>query len=221
MKRFALTMFAAALLIGTGYVLAAETRTVETEVRINARQLDDGRTEFALQQREGDGWGERMLVQRRFLDADVGHSRWLNSSPFLVSVEVEASGSEPLTDANSFGDTNAETANLWVYLTDEVWYDGSTDVNATVLMPVDLETFELDLIVAAGTKSGEYCNASPIFEDIPSELGCTGLEDRSHTSVTHVAAAVDVSYAVTVRYKCTKQDDSTEAESIWACWIKE
>ena len=89
-KRIAAVRFAVTMLIGGGFVLAQQLTTVETEVRINARQLDDGRTEFALQQRDGDGWGERQLVQRRYLDADLGHSRWLSSSPFAVSIEVPA-----------------------------------------------------------------------------------------------------------------------------------
>ena len=39
------------------------------EVRIAAQRLDDGRTEFALQVREGDGWGERIMPQRRMFPA--------------------------------------------------------------------------------------------------------------------------------------------------------
>ena len=42
----------------------------ETEVRVAARLLADGRMEFALQQREaGGGWGERVRRSRRRLHA--------------------------------------------------------------------------------------------------------------------------------------------------------
>ena len=52
--------------------------------RIVARRLDDGRTEFGWQ----PSGGERVLPRLRYFPANVGHQRWLNSSP------VEVSGSE-------------------------------------------------------------------------------------------------------------------------------
>ena len=56
----------------------------EQSGRIVARRLDDGRTEF--------GWqpvgGERVLPRARYFPAEVGHQRWLNSSP------VEVGGAE-------------------------------------------------------------------------------------------------------------------------------
>lgn len=73
------------------YALSQEDSTVSTEVRINARQLTDGRVEFALQQRDDDGWGERMLVPSRILPAEVGHSRWLSSGPFTIEIEAPES----------------------------------------------------------------------------------------------------------------------------------
>ena len=51
--------------------------------RIVARRLNDGRTEF--------GWlpadGERVLPTGRFFPADVGHQRWLSSTPIEVHGE--------------------------------------------------------------------------------------------------------------------------------------
>ena len=42
----------------------------ETEVRITAHRLANGRTEFALQQREADdGWSERLLRRAWFFPA--------------------------------------------------------------------------------------------------------------------------------------------------------
>ena len=58
----------------------------EAEVRITARQLDDGRVEFALQQRVDGEWGERILPPSRYFPASVGHNRWLNSTAMTVSV---------------------------------------------------------------------------------------------------------------------------------------
>ena len=54
--------------------------------RIVARRLDDGRTEFGWQ----PSGGERVLPTQRYFPANVGHQRWLNSSP--VEVEGRAIG---------------------------------------------------------------------------------------------------------------------------------
>ena len=68
-----------------------------TEVRITAQRLADGRTEFALQQREADGeWGERLLPPARFVPATARVGRWLSSTPLTVSlpeVSPDTSGS--------------------------------------------------------------------------------------------------------------------------------
>ncbi|MDE2745678.1 MAG: S1C family serine protease [Chloroflexota bacterium] len=71
-----------------GLAQSLSTTTHTTEVRINAREVEDGRVEFALQQREGDGWGERMLLPGRFLPASVGHDRWLKTAPYTVSIDI-------------------------------------------------------------------------------------------------------------------------------------
>ena len=48
------------------------------------------RIEFALQQRVDGEWGKRQLPSSRFFPADVGHNRWLNSTPITVSVDESA-----------------------------------------------------------------------------------------------------------------------------------
>lgn len=87
-KRLVAAIAVVGVLVGGGIALTQQTQTVETEVRINARQLEDGRTEFAIQQRDGDAWGERQIRGARYLPADVGHDRWLNSSAYTVSFQV-------------------------------------------------------------------------------------------------------------------------------------
>ena len=67
----------------------------EAEVRISARQLDDGRVEFALQQRVDGEWGERILPRSRYFPASVGHNRWLNSTPMTVSVASDEAAATP------------------------------------------------------------------------------------------------------------------------------
>ena len=81
----------AILLIAWGAVTAtAHSQSSEVEVRVAAQRLDDGRTEFALQERQADGaWGERRLPRSRFFPASATVDRWLASSALSVAgVEV-------------------------------------------------------------------------------------------------------------------------------------
>ena len=48
-------------------------------VRISARLLDDGRIEFALQQRIGNEWADRLLPRPRFFPTSARIGRWLYS----------------------------------------------------------------------------------------------------------------------------------------------
>ena len=61
-----------------------------TEVRITAKRLEDGRTEFALQQRDGDGWSNRIAPRNRFLPAVPPVGRWLVSSPVTIGAAMMA-----------------------------------------------------------------------------------------------------------------------------------
>ena len=109
--------------LAAGAVYAA---TNTAEVRITARQLEDGRVEFALQQRVDGEWGERQLPASRFFPADVGHNRWLNSTPITVSVAEE----QVAAPAVSTGSTGAWNSTIheadWSGRQDvEMWVPGS------------------------------------------------------------------------------------------------
>ena len=77
---------------GDGVALAQVSATGDAEVaslevRVAARRLADGRTEFALQQREDDGsWADRRLPSRRYFPADAEVGRWLASSALTVAL---------------------------------------------------------------------------------------------------------------------------------------
>ena len=62
----------------------------ELEVRVAAKRLDDGRVEVGVQQREGDGWGERLLPEARFLAAEAEAGVWRSSSPVAVDAPTAA-----------------------------------------------------------------------------------------------------------------------------------
>ena len=88
---------------GRQFALGARPSTTsaaqaELQVRITARLLDNGRIEFALQQRQADGdWGERLLPVRRFFPPDAEVGAWLSSSPLTLSAEAVLTP-DPATD---------------------------------------------------------------------------------------------------------------------------
>ena len=110
--------------------MSAATPDPLSEVRITARRLGDGRTEFGLQQRGSDGqWGERLLPQRRFFPANVATGRWLVSSP--LTIQVEGSGTAATACAFSehvdrvaaatFQVRTAESSGTAFYIGDGEW----------------------------------------------------------------------------------------------------
>ena len=209
-----------------GYVLAQQTRTVETEVRISARQLDDGRTEFALQQRDGAGWGERQLARARYFPEDVGHDRWLNSSPYIVRIAAPA-GTETTAQQGqqeqqaeptptSVLSPDMEWANLWVYLADGTY----GRLEATALFFYDLPEFAMDVIVTSGHRSFSYCQADPVFADIVFSLGCE-LPEVSHAAIDNVAAIIGAGLEESLRYDCIRNNASSAQTSVWSCLLRE
>ena len=60
----------------------------EVEVRVNTRHLEDGRVEVAVQQHDGDGWGNRQLPDHRFVPAGAQANHWYSSSGVSIEVPV-------------------------------------------------------------------------------------------------------------------------------------
>lgn len=88
-------LLAVGVLIGALAVYSAGAATGgDVEVRINAKRLDGGQVEFALQQRAGAGWSERIQPQARILPADAPLNRWLNSTPVAVGPNPACTGLE-------------------------------------------------------------------------------------------------------------------------------
>ena len=94
--------------------VTAQGATVETEVRITAQRLADGRTEFALQHRESDGeWSERVLPRARFFPASIRVGRWLVSTPLTVraaEASADSEGTEVRITAQRLADGRTEFA---------------------------------------------------------------------------------------------------------------
>ena len=80
-------------------------------VRVATQLLDDGRMEFAVQERgEGGEWGERRLPQLRFFPANAELDRWLTSSPLKVSTAPVTGGIEVRVAAQRLADGRTQFA---------------------------------------------------------------------------------------------------------------
>ena len=86
-RRSLIAVLLTVALAGVAGGVAAQVTGNTVEVRIVAQRLDDGRIEFALQQRDGSGWSDRILPTRRFFPTDSS-GRWLSSSPIVVEVDA-------------------------------------------------------------------------------------------------------------------------------------
>ncbi|MCY3786587.1 MAG: hypothetical protein OXG47_07660, partial [bacterium] len=102
----ALLAAAALLAVLAGALASTPTAAQDTggEVRIVARKHTDGRIEFALQQRQGDTWGDRQLPRSRYFPTTAPTGRWLASTP------VDAAGGEVRIVARKHTDGRIEFA---------------------------------------------------------------------------------------------------------------
>ncbi len=89
LKNAALAVLLIIAAAGSATMVAQAQSGGEVEIRITAQRLEDGRTEFALQQRDGDGWSDRIAPRSRFLPAEPPVDRWLVSTPVTVAAPVE------------------------------------------------------------------------------------------------------------------------------------
>ena len=78
---------------------AARTSATDVAVRIVARKLDNGKVEFALQQRQADdSWGDRQLPSRRLFPTTATVGRWLQSTPISITATGAAPAATPVSD---------------------------------------------------------------------------------------------------------------------------
>lgn len=131
------TIVILALLAALAGSIALAATGGEAEVRISARQRADGRVEFALQQRVDGEWGNRILPNKRFFPASVGHTRWLDSTPMTVSVAPSVDALE-LEEPGVYGTRHTETPNpeddCWAVIIDEDHDEGASQ-NCPVIEP--------------------------------------------------------------------------------------
>ena len=85
LKNAAIAVLLIAAAIGSTTMVVQAQSGGEIEIRITAQRLEDGRTEFAIQQREGDAWSDRIAPSARFLPAESPLDRWLSSTPVTIA----------------------------------------------------------------------------------------------------------------------------------------
>lgn len=79
-----------AFAVAAAQVISVSAQSPEqVEVRIAAQRLADGRTEFALQQRDSNGdWSDRILPRGRYFPTAAQPDRWLNSTPLTLDDDL-------------------------------------------------------------------------------------------------------------------------------------
>ena len=163
---FAATLLAVLSVAAVMIVEAQNRRGGEVEIRINAKRHENGSTEFAVQQRDGAGWSERIAPSGRFLPAQPPIDRWLNSTPVTVMTEADDELSD-FTDTDDNQPTQAPAPPRgWTPLPDTsgdvpIYLDYSVERN-----PID-DT--LTTVVSTRASSGsfglEYIELSMTCED--------------------------------------------------------
>lgn len=81
------------VVVTAGSVAVVLAVSSDSEVRVAARLLEDGRVEVAVQQREGEDWSDHKQPNARFLRSDAEVGRWYVSD----GVTVIAPDGEPQT----------------------------------------------------------------------------------------------------------------------------
>lgn len=91
LKNVIIALLAIALIGGaTTVAVWSQAQTAEVEVRVRAKRLDDGRTEFAVQQRDGSGWSDSLFARNPRLTATPVVDRWYSSRGVIASAPVDA-----------------------------------------------------------------------------------------------------------------------------------
>ena len=164
---------------GVGLLWAQTTEEETPLVRINARSLSDGLTEFGLQRQENGTWGRRILPTRRFLPDNSPTGRWLNSSPVSLSDIVD-------TKDNSDKGVTLRNPYTRVYGDSLIVTTVSSDRLFDILeLRIQCEFGRLSAAFSAFTRGAGYADAS-LDRDRGYAIGMDGSEyTELHFSVGH------------------------------------
>ncbi len=136
MKRTNLWIGALALLaiIASASWATAHVLSGDAEVRVAARRLADGKTEFALQQRVDGQWSERMLPSARKLPAEPAVGKWLHSSALTLETTTQAETSALIVRkiGQDYYDSGRIATNIkrWSYGNEGAYLESSVSIRA-------------------------------------------------------------------------------------------
>ena len=160
LKNAVIALLAIALIgSATTVVVWSQAQTAEVEVRVRAKQLDDGRTEFAVQQREDGGWSDSLFRSNPRLTANPVIDRWYSSRGVTASAPVDvaqlaaAARPVPPTDWTPLGDTGGDVRiDLTYSVEPDVISDSLTTIVTTRAIGSDYggEYIKLSLVCDGG-----------------------------------------------------------------------
>ena len=136
------------------YATRGERESVDA--RIAAFKHDNGNVEFAIQVKEGNDWGERILPRNRTLGSDASTGKWLVSTPVQIEL-AEAPVSLPAFEP--VGDVRFDVA---VVVKD----NGDVVVEAEV----DGEHFEWPTRINLNNLSGYDDSITPVYRFAPNDV---------------------------------------------------
>ena len=149
----------------------------QVEVRIAARRLSYGRTEFGLQQRQADGsWGPRLLSDRRILTGIIDLGLWKSGSPLqlraapasggpTVEFEVRVVARRHLSKRVEFAVQHRQARDRWSgrLLPDSRFLPVSVQEGRWLV------TAPLTVTVGGPTEAGDALDATPIDGEPPAD----------------------------------------------------
>ena len=160
LKNAVIALLAIALIgSATTVVVWSQAQTAEVEVRVRAKQLDDGRTEFAVQQREDGGWSDSLFRSNPRLTANPVIDRWYSSRGVTASAPVDvaqlaaAARPVPPTDWTPLGDTGGDVRIDLGYSVEANVISGALTTLVTTLARGGGEYLKLGMICDEGTLS--------------------------------------------------------------------
>lgn len=187
----------------TAYLYAQSTAT--TDVRITARLLENGKVEFGLQQRAGDGWGEIMLPRvNKFPYAKSKVGDWRYSSPVTVEIAIPTTPDPP-----------AETASASRFVVALNNPGGGVTLSGAI--GADVAFNRTDVAVAViSTRGGTACSPAADYAPGDSAVALICLDPLPYTTIVETVLVWAPVGQPDRELDCVRQERDVAA-SFWLC----
>jgi hypothetical protein len=155
MQRILITVFLLIAIAAPAVLYAIQAQQESLEARVAAFKHESGNIEFAIQVKDSDGWGERVLPRARTLGGDAPTGRWFISS--AVELEIPETDTSLLV-LEPVGDVHFDVAIV-------VKGDGQVVVEAEI----DGERFEWPTRVNLSDDIGSDLGSTPTYRFAPND----------------------------------------------------